>query len=217
MFQATNPAPRPGAGKNWLPLVLMGSIAIVAGIFLPRLLGGGVVPPSAEKPKETFEVKKDAPEVKKDAPEVKTSDLEYTPPDWPEQPDPRAMLTRLGIGTAIVLILCVGSMLLGRKWLRRLSGQGTGGVQMSLVETLPLGGRCALHLVRVGKQQVLVGIDASGVKSLVALPEVFDDTLAAASSEGQPSDSAPATLRLVGAEVPAQESTPASHLPAAAR
>ena len=48
---------------------------------------------------------------------------------------------------------------------------------MTLVETLPLGNRCLVHLVRVGKQQVLVGLDGGGLKSLVALPEAFDETL----------------------------------------
>ncbi len=203
-----------GRGQELAPSRADGGHRHCRGDFSPSaLLGGSVLPTPVEKPKETIEAKKDAPEVK---PDTKVSDLAYKEPEWAEQPDPRAMLTRLGVGTAIVLVLCVGTMLLGRRWLRRLSGQGSGGIQMSLVETLPLGGRCALHLVRVGRQQVLVGIDASGVKSLVALPEVFDDTLAAATSDGPLTDSAPVPLRLVGADVPAQESTP-SPLPAAAR
>jgi hypothetical protein len=133
--------------------------------------------------------------------------LEYAPPSWPEPPDPRVMLTRLGLGTAVVLALCAGTLLVCRRWLRRLPGPGVGGSRMALVETLPLGNRCLLHLVRVGRQQVLVGLDGAGLKSVVALPEAFDEALAKAqdepAAEAPPIATGPALAALVGPARPA--------------
>jgi len=64
---------------------------------------------------------------------------------------------------------------------------------MAVVETLPLGNRCLVHLVRVGSQQVLVGVDGGGLKSVVALPAAFDETLVDAAANGMatPEETAP--------------------------
>ena len=85
----------------------------------------------------------------------------------------------LAVGTAVVMVLCIGKLFLCRRWLRRLPSQPSGNSHMTLIETLPLGNRCQVHLIRVGKQQVLVGLDGAGLKSLVALPDTFDEALAA--------------------------------------
>lgn len=192
MFNGHNPPPPAGGGRNWLPLALVGGVAVVAGIVLPQMLGG--VAPAPEAPA---------------AADAKKESLDYVPPTWPEAPDPRAMLTRLGVGTAVVLALCVGTLVACRRWLRRLPGQGGGTRHMTLVETLPLGNRCQVHLVRVGRQQVLVGLDAAGLKSLVALPEAFDEALAEAAgapapaAEAPPIPTGPALAALVGPAKPA--------------
>ena len=186
MFNGTKPAPPSGAGRKWLPLALIGSVAVVAGVVLPQMLGG--IGPSTETPALAVEAQKES--------------LDYVPPTWPEAPDSRAMLTRLGVGTAVVLVLCVASLYLSRRWLRRVPGPGNANARMTLVETLPLGNRCLVHLVRVGNQQVLVGLDGAGLKSLVALPDAFDDALAEA--QQTPSLSAgPALAALVGSPRPA--------------
>jgi flagellar biogenesis protein FliO len=179
------PAARAG-GRKWLPLALVGGMAVVAGILLPQMLGA-VAP---------------APELHLAADDAQKNSLDYVPPTWPEAPDAGAMLTRLGVGTAVVLALCVGSLVVCRRWLRRLPGQGGTPTHMTLVETLPLGNRCLVHLVRVGKQQVLVGLDGGGLKSLVALPEAFDDALVEA-QEAPPIETAPALAALVGPPKPA--------------
>ena len=117
------------------------------------------------------------------------------------------MLTRLGVGTAVVLALCVVTLFAGRRWLKRLPGQADANSRMALVETLPLGNRCVVHLVRVGSQQVLVGLDAGGLKSLVALPDAFEDALAQAqepaAAESPPIAAGPALAALVGPPKPA--------------
>ncbi len=187
MSNGGKPSPAPGAGRKWLPLALIGGMAVVAGIVLPQMLGGVALPPEAPPA----------------AAEAQKGSLDYVPPSWPEPPDARAMLTRLGVGTAVVLALCVGTLFVCRRWLRRLPGPGAANTRMTLVETLPLGNRCQVHLVRVGKQQVLVGLDAGGLKSLVALPEPFDDALAEAQQEAPPIAAPPALAALVGPTQPA--------------
>ncbi len=48
---------------------------------------------------------------------------------------------------------------------------------LRLLETLPLGNRCSVHLVHMGNREVLIGVDGSGIKSIVPLPENFADVL----------------------------------------
>jgi flagellar biogenesis protein FliO len=63
---------------------------------------------------------------------------------------------------------------------------GIGPRRLRLVESLPLGGRCMLHLVHVDQREILVGVDATGLKTIVPAPPAFDDVLdAAAQSETQ--------------------------------
>jgi flagellar biogenesis protein FliO len=193
MFNRTRPAPSPGAGRKWLPLALVGGLAVVAGVVLPQMLGGVALP---ESPPAATAEQKDS--------------LEYAEPKWPEPPDSRAMLTRLCVGTVVVLVLCVAMLVVCRRWLRQVPGQGAANTRLALVETLPLGNRCLVHLVRVGKQQVLVGVDGGGLKSLVALPDAFDDALAEAQDAPAPAaEEAPAIPRgpalaaLVGPTKPA--------------
>ncbi len=166
MSSGLSSSPALRGGKKWLPLVLTGILAVASGLVLPQLMGG-VTPlpePSA----------------------VPTDSLAYTPPTWPEAPDPRGMLLRLGLGTAFVLVLCVATILLSKRWLRPPNAAITTTNRLALVETLPLGNRCVVHLVRVGRQQVLVGVDGAGVKSLVALPELFEDALTQAETTEAP-------------------------------
>jgi len=192
MFDWKKPALPTGAGRKWLPLAMVGVVAVVAGILLPQMLGG-VAP---------------LPEAAPVAADAQKGSLDYVPPTWPEAPDPRAMLTRLGVGTAVVLALCIAMLFVCRRWLRKLPGPAGGPTRMALVETLPLGGRCVVHLVRVGKQQVLVGLDGGGLKSLLALPEAFDEALTEAekapnAEEEPPLLAAPALAALIGPSKPA--------------
>jgi flagellar biogenesis protein FliO len=105
-------------------------------------------------------------------------DLNYTPPTWPDAPDTAAMLRRLVLGTATVLGLCVCTLWIGRRWLRGAPRGATSGSRLRLVETVVLGNRCSVHLLQTGDHQVLVGIDGTGLKSLVPLPASFENTLA---------------------------------------
>jgi flagellar biogenesis protein FliO len=120
------------------------------------------------------------------------SGLNYNPPSWPDPPDAAAMLCRLGLGTMTVLGLCAGTLWIGKHWLRGTPAKAGAGGQLRLVETVSLGNRCTVHLLRAGDQQVLVGVDGTGLKSLVPLPASFENTLA----EVRPKDEAIANCEL---------------------
>jgi flagellar biogenesis protein FliO len=67
--------------------------------------------------------------------------------------------------------LCIGLLWFGKRWLAArapLNGQGQ---QLRFLETLSLGIRCALRLIHVADRPVLVGMDASGFRTIVSLPE----------------------------------------------
>lgn len=152
----------------WTMLVAVGVVAVTAGLLLPQMLPG-------EAPAATPQPKVEP---------RKGGDLDYAPPTWPEAPSAAGLFVRLGVGTAVVLGLCVATLWGGKRWLLGANRAGAGGAQMQLVETLHLGNRCTLHLVQLASRQVLVGADAAGVKSIVPLPESFDECLPRFDAEG---------------------------------
>jgi flagellar biogenesis protein FliO len=110
---------------------------------------------------------------------AKKDELAYNPPPWPEAPDPKALLERLGVGTVVVLGLCVGALWAAKRWLRG-APVAAASQQLRLLEALPLGNRCTLYLVSAGDRRILVGADAAGLKTVTLLPEGFADALAEA-------------------------------------
>jgi flagellar biogenesis protein FliO len=155
-------SPRPHAYARWLPVTAIGLIAVVAGVALPQALPS--VPPAPKAAQVTESADK--------------SKLTYTPPVLPEAPDARSMFTRLGLVTAGVLALCVGSLWLCRRWLVQPAARPGAIRQLQLVESLSLGNRCTVHLVHVANRPVLVGADAGGVRTIVPLPDTFEQVLA---------------------------------------
>lgn len=155
----TMPGPR---SRTWLIVGVIGVMAAFAGSALPQLIAAKKIEPAAP--------------LKQDAAISKLND---PTPAWPDAPSPAAMLARLGVGTAIVLVLCVGTLLAGKRWLvgARPVPETPGPQRLRLLEVLPLGNRCAVHLLQAGGQQVLVGIDATGMKAVIALNDGFEPTL----------------------------------------
>jgi flagellar biogenesis protein FliO len=155
----------PNTPRPWMPVAIIGVLAVTAGFALPSALPAGM----------------DLPKTNVAAESNGTSKLTYTPTQLPEAPDPKAMLTRLGIATVIVLTLCVGTFLLGKRWLGGAPNRSVTNSQLRLLETLALGNRCSIHLLLVANRQVLIAADSTGLKSVVPLPESFEHTLTAAS------------------------------------
>jgi flagellar biogenesis protein FliO len=100
-------------------------------------------------------------------------------PQWPEPPNTGALLMRLFIGTGMILVLGVGTIWFGKPWLQRLQVAGNGNSNLQIEGSIAIGNRAMLYLVRAGETQLIAGTDASGLKSLVALPATFKDVLEA--------------------------------------
>jgi flagellar biogenesis protein FliO len=107
----------------------------------------------------------------------------YKAPMPPEPPDLRALVTRFVFGTAAVLVACVACLWLARRWLSNNTPAGKGDGRMKLVATVSLSNRSSLQLVDIEGQKVLVGSDASGIKTVTPLAESFLDNLQQADGE----------------------------------
>ena len=145
----------------WTPWATVAFLAVVAGLMLPQLMPGETI---VEKPR----AKAEAP--------GKTS--EYTAPSLPDMPSPQALLGRLVIGTIFVLGLSVVSLWGVRRWIQTNAPDNATPHNLRLIETLQLGNRCSLHLVYLGKREVLIGVDGAGIKTVVPLATSFDEVLA---------------------------------------
>lgn len=160
MTTRPNPLSAPPSLKRWLPMAVLGLVVMLAGVVLPQLL------PSATAMPETT---------------PKTADPQepwaYNPPALTEGPDARAMLLRLGMGTVIVVALCIGTLWLGKRWLQVAPTPAAGERQLGVLETLPLNHRCCVYLIRAGSHQLLAGVDGSGLKALVPLVAPFEQAL----------------------------------------
>ncbi len=144
--------------KTWAGIA---AVAIVMGLLLPQLMPGETALPKAEPKAEAKDKGK----------------LEYTGPSLPDAPSPLAMFVRLSLGTAVVLGLCVATLYGVRRWMYPTAANGSTPREMRLMETLQLGNRCALHLVHLGKQPILVGVDGAGIKTIVPMAAAFEDVL----------------------------------------
>lgn len=157
---ATNAGAKP-AQSVWVSWLTIAAVAIILGLLVPKLIPAEGTPEKSEAKAETKDPAK----------------LEYVAPSLPEAPSVQGMLVRLGAGTAIVLGLCVVTLWGIRKWIYPVPINASGPRAMRLSETLHLGGRCSLHLVQMDKQSILIGVDATGIKTIVPLTTAFEDVL----------------------------------------
>ncbi|MBW3543283.1 MAG: hypothetical protein KY476_23760, partial [Planctomycetes bacterium] len=96
-----------------------------------------------------------------DTPEVPVGPGDYREP-WPAPPNIGGVLGRLAVGTVVVLVLCVVTLVFGKRWLGgAVAKAGGGGTRLTLKESVPLGHRCFLHLVEVDGTRVLAATDAA--------------------------------------------------------
>lgn len=102
-------------------------------------------------------------------------DFSYSP-NWPQPPDTSGMLLRLGFGTIATLGLCVATLVLGRRWLQRPAAHITSR-KLQIEESVVLGHRATLFLVKIGECHLVAGTDAGGLKSLIVLPTTFAEVL----------------------------------------
>ena len=84
----------------------------------------------------------------------------------------QAQLRKLAWGTVTVLALCVGFLVISKRWLPgKLPAKQTPHLQH--LASLQLPNRCTVQLVEAEGCRVLVGTDASGVKMIVPLQAAF--------------------------------------------
>jgi flagellar biogenesis protein FliO len=160
---------------RWGTVGAVGLLAVVLGVLWPHVIADAApAPPPAVRGNVA-------------------GGLEYQPPALPEAPDPKALLIRFCLGSLVVLGLSAGGLYAARRWVGGKQLPAGSGQQLRLIETLSLGQRCCVHLVQVDRRQVLVGVDFSGMRTIVPLPESFDAALAedGAASDGR---AAPAAL-----------------------
>ena len=90
-------------------------------------------------------------------------------------PEMGMLLLRLGGGTLLVLALCVATLWLCRRWFGPAQPGAIRGGSFEILESLPLGIRCRVHLVRVGERLMLAGLDTSGLRTLLPLDGTMDE------------------------------------------
>ena len=94
------------------------------------------------------------------------------------------------LGTIFVLLLCVVTLWMGKRWIRPLTGPQGENKQLRIVESLTLGGRCSVYLLQAGDARVLAGVDGAGIKALLPLPAEFAVTLAEMTEEASTAEAA---------------------------
>ncbi len=162
MASATDILPKASKFGFWTPWAAVAAVAVLAGLLLPQLVPGETI---LDKSASKTEAKA-------------KSTGEYTAPALPEMPSPQAMLGRLFLGTIFVLALAAVSLWGVRRWMQFNGPANSAPREMRLIETLPLGNRCSMHLVKMGKREILIGVDGAGIKTVVPLPASFEEALA---------------------------------------
>jgi flagellar biogenesis protein FliO len=141
--------------KRLITLAASGLFVLVCGLAAPRLL----TPPAAPAPSPPVDPKGASPQPAQT-------------PQAPDLPSVGAILTRLTVGTAVVLVLCGGVTY----WVaRRMKGKPPpADGPLKILGTLSVG-RGHVYLVQAGDQRLLAGVDVTGLKSLVHLPATEAD------------------------------------------
>lgn len=144
---APKPRPRPSP-----VLIGTGILVIALGFGLPQL----------------------APSASPASPKATTADVgnsKVAPPapapshaPAPASPEFGTAIARLIGGLVVVCALCV----VATRYLNRRPVEPTG--TMKVLASLRVAPRCVVHLVRAGDRRMLIGTDATGVKSLLELP-----------------------------------------------
>ncbi|MBY0231779.1 MAG: flagellar biosynthetic protein FliO [Gemmataceae bacterium] len=90
-----------------------------------------------------------------------------------DQPDLQGRLTQLYGAAIAVLVLAVAALWLGRRWL---GGPAPAtGKQLAVLGGTAVGSRARIVIVRAMGQRLLAGIDASGLKLLLPVPDGLPD------------------------------------------
>ena len=146
----SKPSGTPAAlAQKRLVYCLLGVGVVAAGLLAPLLFEG-------QQP----------PALPADAPAEAVTPL--------EGPELGGMLFRLVGGTVVVLLLCVGTLWLVRRWMGVGPRVAPAEAGLEVVESLQLMGLCRVHLVRAGGRYLLAGMDGSGLKMVLPVEGALD-------------------------------------------
>jgi flagellar biosynthetic protein FliO len=87
----------------------------------------------------------------------------------------RKAAIRMTLAVLMVIVLGVSVIYLSRKILPRLSGMT--GKNIKVVETVHLGPRKSVHLLKIGNQQILVGSTNENITKLADIPDLTTDQI----------------------------------------
>lgn len=177
------------SGNLWL-LCLIGLAAIAGGYWLPARLSSQddaqALQPPNPLPGFSSAGASAPPDENPAMPGAAARSRLAWPSTRPDTWDLYAPLSRLAWATAAVLglvVVCVW-------WIRRASAKPGAPqpavVPLQIAGELALGGRCRLLLVRVGQEQVLLGLDPRGISAFVALPPRFSELLESPDPDATP-------------------------------
>ena len=99
-----------------------------------------------------------------------------TPP-FPEGLELGDLVMRLALATGGVLVFGILAIVALKKWIPKAGVQSAPAKRMKLIETLNLPGRCSVQLVELDGNQVLVGMDAGGIRTIVPFSKPFAASL----------------------------------------
>lgn len=148
--ESTHESSAPGQQNRRLVLAGVGVAVVALGTLTPMLTPGPPEPP--------------APAVHAVGDPAEFPGLDEAAP----MPDVQSVLTRLVVGTGVVLGLCVLALWGCKRWLKP-AELPAGGGQLRVLEVLRVA-RTRVYLVQARDQKFLAGVDASGIKTVVALP-----------------------------------------------
>ena len=102
---------------------------------------------------------------------------QITPAHSPEKIDFAQVVSQLVFATFGVMVLCGGTLLLAKRWLKANVPNKQAASELAVVESLQVNGKVQLRLVRVGQHKVLLGMDAHGLQHMEVLSSDFVDVM----------------------------------------
>ncbi len=100
----------------------------------------------------------------------------------PSLPDPTFSVLRIFGALALVIGIFLGGVWLFRNW-QRLTQQRGRTPKLNLLETRPLGGRHAIHVVGYQQERFLIAVSPTGVSLLSHLPVAGEEELPAGTND----------------------------------
>jgi|GEM_PF-2991747 flagellar biogenesis protein FliO len=146
-------------------------------------------PPTSSKPAFTTvpdSLSTDSTPAKEDTPNSVDSEAipEWTGNAPPEALDLEELVTRLAIGTGIVLLVAVVSVLVIRKWLGPAATLRQPVTQrLRHIESLVLPQRASIQLVELDGRPILIGMNADGLQTITPIERSFSESLSAIKEE----------------------------------